>query len=379
MAQGKSSERQGGAGPNRTASRGPAARRVLALGLLCAAAACAPPDAEQQAGQQLAGNAPVSVVVAAASVQPMGIEIEAVGTAEANQSVQITSKASNVVTALRFDEGAQVAQGDVLVEMDGAQAKAELAEAEAALVDSRGQYNRSRDLAARQAVSMADLDRVEATLKADEARVAAARARLADTVIRAAFSGRTGFRQVSVGSFVSPGTPITTLDDTSIIKLDFTVPETYLYVLKRGLPITAASTGLPDRLFTGTVTTLESRIDPVTRSIKVRAEIPNPDGALLPGMFMTVKLQGDVVPTLLVPEEAIVPEQGRAYVFVVNDHVVERREVHTGKRRPGQVEIVDGLREREAVVVEGSQNVRDGTLVQEVGNQVGRAPSPTSS
>ncbi|HEU4618781.1 MAG TPA: efflux RND transporter periplasmic adaptor subunit [Gammaproteobacteria bacterium] len=332
------------------------------------AVACSPQQG--QPGSQPVANAPVSVVTAAAAVQPMGVEIEAVGTTEANQSVQITSKASNVVTALRFDEGAHVRQGDVLVEMDDAQAKAELAEAEAALADSRSQYNRSRDLAARQAVSMADLDRVEATLKADEARVAAAKAKLADTVVRAAFGGRTGFRQVSVGSFVSPGTPITTLDDTSIIKLDFTVPETYLYVLKRGLPVTASSTGLPDRTFKGTVTTIESRIDPVTRSIKVRAEIANPDGVLLPGMFMTVELQGDVVPTLLVPEEAIVPEQGQAYVFVVHDHVVERRRVRTGKRRPGQVEIVDGLEENERVVVEGSQNVRDGTVVQEIGNNV---------
>lgn len=366
MAQGKSSGRRSGAGP-----KGVGLAFAFALPFL--AVACSAPEAEQT--PQPATRGPVSVVVATATVEPMGIEIEAVGTAEANQSVQITSKASNVVTALRFDEGAQVRQGDVLAEMDDAQAKAELAEAEAALVDSRGQYNRSRDLAKRQAVSMADLDRVEATLKADEARVAAARAKLADTVVRAAFPGRTGFRQVSVGSFVSPGTPITTLDDTSVIKLDFTVPETYLYVLKRGLPVTATSTGLPDRQFTGTVTTLESRIDPVTRSIKVRAEIPNPDGTLLPGMFMTVKLHGDVVPTLLVPEEAIVPEQGRAYVFVVHDHVVERREVHTGKRRPGQVEIVDGLREHETVVIEGSQNVRDGTVVQEVEDRVRSASS----
>jgi membrane fusion protein (multidrug efflux system) len=364
MSQAQSSGRKGGAGP-----RG--ARRsacIPALALICLAAGCSAPEA-QQTGRP-PDKAPVQVVVATATVQPMGIEIEAVGTAEANQSVQVTSKASNTVTAIRFEEGEEVRQGDVLVEMDDAQAKAELAEAEAALVDSRGQYNRSRDLAARQAVSMADLDRVEAALKADEARVAAAKAKLADTVIRAAFDGRTGFRQVSVGSFVSPGTPITTLDDTSLIKLDFTVPETYLYVLKRGLPITAASTGLPDRKFTGKVTTLESRIDPVTRSIKVRAAIANPDGVLRPGMFMTVELQGDVVPTLLVPEEAIVPEQGRAYVFVVHDHVVERREVHTGKRRPGQVEIVDGLVENEVVVIEGTQNVRDGTVVQESPNKV---------
>src|SRR5690606_33760569 len=100
-----------------------------------------------------------------------------------------------------------------------------------------------------------------------------------------------------------PGTPITTLDDTSLIKLDFTVPETYLFVLRRGLPVVASTTGLPGRKFAGQVTNIDSRVDPVTRSIVVRAEIPNPEGLLRAGMFMTVNLQGDVVPTLLVPEE----------------------------------------------------------------------------
>jgi membrane fusion protein (multidrug efflux system) len=307
----------------------------------------------------------VSVVTARAKREPMGIAIEAVGTTRANESVQVTSKASNTVIGIRFKEGEDVEQGAVLVQMDDAEAQADLAVAEAALARSRSQYDRSKDLAARQALSASDLEQVEATLKADAARVAAARVRVADTVIRASFSGRTGFRQVSVGSLVSPGTVITTLDDIHVIKLDFTVPETYLFVLRRGLPITAAATGLPDRKFEGEVTTIESRVDPVTRSITVRAELPNPDHVLRQGMFMTVRLQGDVVPTLLVPEEAIVPERGRTYVFVVANGVVQRREVHTGKRRPGDVEIVDGLAENERVVVEGTQNVRDGTPVQE--------------
>jgi membrane fusion protein (multidrug efflux system) len=189
-------------------------------------------------------------------------------------------------------------------------------------------------------------------------------------VIRAAFSGQTGFRHVSVGSFVSPGTAITTLDDISVIKLDFTVPETYLFVLRRGLPVTAAATGLPDREFTGVVTNMDSRVDPVTRSVTVRAELDNPDGVLRQGMFMTVALQGEVSPTLVVPEEAIVPERGRAYVFVVKDNVVQRREVHTGKRRPGFVEIVSGVAEHERVVVDGTQSVRDGSQVQDVSPDV---------
>jgi membrane fusion protein, multidrug efflux system len=184
-------------------------------------------------------------------------------------------------------------------------------------------------------------------------------------VIRASFRGRTGFRHVSVGSFVSPGTLITTLDDTSIIKLDFTVPETYLFVLGRGLPVKASATGLPDRTFEGIVTNMDSRVDPVTRSVTVRAELANPDGLLRQGMFMTVSLHGEVTPTLLVPEEALVPERGHAYVFVVHDNVVERREVKTGKRKPGYVEIVDGVHEHERVVVDGTQHVRDGSRVQE--------------
>jgi membrane fusion protein (multidrug efflux system) len=184
-------------------------------------------------------------------------------------------------------------------------------------------------------------------------------------VIRASFNGRTGFRHVSVGSFVSPGTAITTLDDTSIIKLDFTVPETYLFVLRRGLTVTAIAAGLPDRTFTGVITNMDSRVDPVTRSVIVRAELDNPDGVLRQGMFMTVALQGEVSPTLLVPEEALVPERGHAYVFVVHDNVVERREVRTGKRKPGFVEIVDGVREHERVVVDGTQHVRDGSVVEE--------------
>lgn len=329
---------------------------------LALCAGCSKPGATAQSAP---ASTTVTVITAAARTEPMGIEIEAVGTTRANESVQLTSKASNTITAISFDEGEEVAKGTVLVEMDDAEAQASLAEAEAALARSRSQYDRSRDLQSRQAISLADLEQVEASLKADTARVAAAQARLADTVIRASFRGRTGFRHVSVGSFVSPGTLITTLDDTSVIKLDFTVPETYLFLLRRGLSITASTTGLPDRQFTGEVTNLDSRVDPVTRSITVRAELPNPEGLLRQGMFMTVSLQGDVAPTLLVPEAAIVPERGHTYVFVVHNDVVERREVRTGKRRPGDVEIVEGVAEHERVVVDGTQNVRDGMTVQE--------------
>ncbi len=307
----------------------------------------------------------ISVVTAIAKVRPLGVQIEAVGTARAKESVDVTSKATNTVVAIRFNEGDIVRRGAVLVELDSAELRADLEEAEAALADSQSQFKRSQDLFTQQALSVSQLEQIEATLKANRARVSAAKARLSDTVIRASFDGRTGFRRVSVGSLVNPGTVITTLDDTSIINLDFTVPETFFYVLERGLQVSARTAGLPDHEFTGTVSNLGSRIDPVTRSIVVRAEIPNRDGLLRPGMFMTVRLQGKPEPTLLVPEAAIVPEQGKTFVFVVREGVVERREVRTGKRRPGEVEIVEGLRENEHVVTEGTQNVRDGSRVRE--------------
>lgn len=338
---------------------------AAALTLVLGATACTDSTPQARAASAPGAAAAIPVVTQQARIEPMGIEIEAVGTTQANESVEVTSKASNTVTAIRFREGDEVERGAVLVEMDAAQARAALAEAEAALTRSKSAFDRSRDLQSRQALSVADLERVEADLKADEARVAAARARLDDTVIRAAFHGRTGFRHVSVGSFVSPGTIITTLDDTSVIKLDFTVPETYLFVLRRGLEVKASATGLPDRTFTGVITNMDSRVDPVTRSVIVRAELANADGMLRQGMFMTVSLQGEVSPTLLVPEEALVPERGKAYVFVVRDNTVERREVRTGKRKPGYVEIVDGVHEQERVVVDGTQNVRDGSKVEE--------------
>jgi biotin carboxyl carrier protein len=168
------------------------------------------------------------VVVQTVTEQRISDAIEALGTTRAAEAIDITAKTGNLITAIRFAEGALVARGAVLVEMDSAQVRADLAAAEAALAESRSQYKRSRELYATKVLSTAQLEQIEATLKANEARVAAANARLADTILRAPFAGRTGLRRVSVGSFVAPGTVITTLDDTSTLKLDFTLPEALL-------------------------------------------------------------------------------------------------------------------------------------------------------
>jgi membrane fusion protein (multidrug efflux system) len=308
----------------------------------------------------------VAVVTAVASTERVANKLNALGTARANESVDITTKVSNLVTAVRFQDGETVRRGQVLVELDSAQARADLAEAEAARTESTSQYNRSRELASTRAVSESQLEQLEAQMKANVARVAAANARLEDTVVRAPFAGRVGLRRVSVGSLISPGTVITTLDDTSVIKIDFAVPENFLGSLHEDLPVIALAAAFPGREFVGKVGSVDSRVDPVTRSLTVRALMPNPDNLLKPGMFLNVRLARDERDALIIPEAALVPEQSRQFVFVAAEGQAQRREVQIGTREPGRVEIVAGLQAGERVVVEGTQKVRDGVAIHEL-------------
>lgn len=333
----------------------------------------APAPVAGKPGAGGAGGNPVGVVVAPARVERLALGIEALGTARADESIDVTSKISNLVTAVRFAEGQQVRAGDVLVELDSQQARADLAVAEAALKESASQYKRSQELYTTKVLSDAQIEQIEATFRSNEARVAAARARLADTVIRAPFAGRVGLRRISVGSLVNPGSVITTLDDTNPIKLDFTVPETYLASVVAGLGIEASSPAYPGESFAGKVASVDSRVDPQTRAVTVRAILPNDLGKLKPGMFLTVNLRRNEADVLLVPEEALVPEQGDIYVYVVDGGKAAKRKVQIGQRRVGSVQILDGLREGETVVTEGTQKLRDGASVQ--AGEPARAPA----
>lgn len=334
----------------------------LLFGALCLAG-CGQRGPPSSAGAATA--AATLVVTAPVALQTLGAGIEAVGTTWANESASITSKTSNIVAAIHFREGDRVQRGDLLIELDAAEARAALAEAEAARLDSENQFRRSQNLYTRQALSASQLEQLEANLKADAARVDVAKARLADTAIRAGFSGRVGMRRVSVGSLVGPGVQITTLDDTSVIKLEFTVPEIFLNQIRVGQLIAASTPAIPERTFNGRITVLGSRVDATTRSITVRAEIPNASGPLLPGMFMNVHVDGEPSPAMMVPEAAIIPEQGHTFLFAVIDGAARRREVQIGRRRPGEVEIVQGVAPGERVVVEGTQMLRDGDTVRE--------------
>jgi membrane fusion protein (multidrug efflux system) len=312
----------------------------------------------------LAAQPAPGVVVAEAAVKRFPLEAEALGNARANEAVEIRPQITAAIVEILFEEGQRVNEGEVLVRLENSEPLAQRAAARAALVDSESQYRRASELFRTKVVSESQLEQLEAQRDADRAAVNAAEARLDHTVIRAPFDGQLGLRRVSLGSIVSPTTVITTLDDVSSIKLDFNVPEVFLARLERGLTITARSAAWPDLTFNGEVTSIDTRVDPVSRSVTVRALIPNELGRLRPGMFLTVTLLKDDVEALMVPEQALVPERSRQYVFVVGrDGVAARQEVQTGRRRPGEVEILGGIEAGDRVIVEGTQKVRSGQPV----------------
>ena len=290
--------------------------------------------------------------------------IEAIGTAQANESVTLTAKVTDTVSAVLFDDGDYVEAGQILVQLTNREDEALLAEAQANLEDARSQLRRIEELAEQGLAPRSELDVARNREAAAKARLDSIVARLADRLIRAPFSGVLGFRQVSPGTLVQPNTPITTLDDISTIKLDFTVPETFLGDVRPGATVIARSVSYPGRDFEGVVRTVGSRVDPVTRAVAVRAHIPNEDGALRPGMLLTVQLASRERVTLVVPEGAVFQIQDRAYVFAVDgERIARQRQVRLGARRFGIVEIVDGLEEGELVVSEGIVKLRDGSRV----------------
>jgi len=313
-------------------------------------------------------GSPPGVIVAKVTAVDFPLAVEALGTARANESVEIRPQISETVTSIGFSEGQHVEAGHVLVELANTEARAAVAAARAELVDSEGQFRRARELFETKAVSAAELEQRSARRDADRAALDTARARLAFTVVRAPFAGRVGLRRVSLGSLVTPSSVITTLDDIETIKLDFDVPETGLSLLAEDLPILAKSAAWPEITFAGRVVSIDTRVDPVSRTVTVRALLPNEEERLRPGMFLTVTLLREDVTALMIPEQAIVPEQSRQFVFVVAEGGrVEKREVRSGRRRPGFVEVLSGLGEGEQVVAEGTQKVRPGDAVRVVG------------
>lgn len=291
-------------------------------------------------------------------------EIEALGTLRANETVDLTPSVTEIITEINFEDNQRVKKGDILIRMDAAEERAELAEQSSFVQEAQRQVDRLRPLVAQRAASAATLDENLLELDAAKSRKNAIQSRIDLRVIKAPFDGVLGLRNISVGALVQPGTLITTIDDDTIMKLDFTVPEIFLSSLKQGMTIEATSEAFPNRSFLGQIAFIESRIDPISRSIRARALIDNKDVVLKPGLLMRVKVHKNPRKTVLVPEEAIITNAAQSFVFVVKQEAeaarAEQREVTLGTRAYGVVEIIEGLEQGEKIVTHGTLRVRAG-------------------
>jgi membrane fusion protein (multidrug efflux system) len=265
---------------------------------------------------------------------------------------------SQIVTELKFEDGDTVSQGDILAVLKQDAEQARLAELSASLADAKREVKRLQNLAEKNQVAQTELDRATTRVEVLVYQLEEVQARLRDRTIIAPFSGQLGLREVSPGALITQGTRITTLDDLSRMRLKFSVPATELSVLSVGQSVVARSAAL-DREFKGLIRAIDSRVDPVTRSVQVRAELPNDSGLLKPGLLMNTRVEANPRRTLLIPEQSLESRASSHYVWRLNSAgQAEKVQVEIGSRSPGVIEILSGLQAGDEIVTDGVGSLR---------------------
>jgi membrane fusion protein (multidrug efflux system) len=352
-----------------TRQTGPLRALGAALALSTLLAAC---GGEQEGGRGGGGGPPAVVTTTVLAPLPWQDSERAIGTARARESLDITAKVSDTVSAVHFDSGDRVATGQVLVTLSQRQESAAVRQAEAAYRESQTLFARQQQLAQKQLVAASTLDAQRANRDAAKARLDELGADAADRVVRAPFAGVLGLRRVSPGSLVTPGTVITTLDDLSAVDVDFSLPESKLAALAVGQRVQATSEAFPGQAFAGEIASIDSRVDPMSRAVVARARFDNADGRLRAGMLLEVLVDQARRSTLQVPELSLQQVGQQAFVFRVKpDATVEQVPVKIGARRPGWVEITEGVKAGDRVVVEGIVKLKDGAKISDAA-----APAP---
>lgn len=307
---------------------------------------------------------PTPVETAIVSEQAIGAEVKAVGTLQADESVVMRSEIAGRIADISFREGEQVEKGKVLITLDDSLARAELRQAVAARDLSKSIYQRSEMLFERGTGTANARDDNKLKYQAEQASVALAEAKLAKTRLVAPFSGVVGVRNVSVGDYVAPGQDLIGITKLDPMKLDFQVPEVYLSNVKVGQKVEMTTASLPGRSFAAEVYAIDPQVDPVTRSLVVRASVPNPDKELRPGLFAQLILPfGDNVTALAIPEQAIMPSSGSLLVYKVVDGKAVSTPIKTGFRKEALVQVTEGLKAGDEIIVAGHQKVREGAAV----------------
>ena len=324
----------------------------------------------QQAGPPGGPGGPVPVEAQPVRVGNAETTIEAVGTLISNESVVLRPEVDGRVARINFVEGARVANGEVLVELDSSVERAELAQAQAQQILARSNFERAKELRRNNAGTQRALDEADAALRTADAAVDLAQARLDKRRLLAPFDAWSGLRNVSPGDFVTTDTRIVNLEQTDPLKVDFRVPELFLPAVAKGQRITLEIDAYPGEAFVGTVRALDPLIDATGRALVVRAEIANDEEKLRPGLFARVRLTlAERQSALFVPEQAIQPQGDKAFVFRVmaggdGKSVARLTPVVLGARRGGEVEVMQGLAPGDVVVDAGLLKIRDGVPVQ---------------
>lgn len=318
---------------------------------------------------------PMPVKVAPVKVTTVNVEITAVGSLLAEEAVMIRPEIAGRVTAIHFQEGQPVAVGAKLVTLEGSEFQAQLAASNAEVTLNRSRYDRAKDLYEKRFISSQALDDARGNLDKSLAQQREYQVRVAKTEIRAPFAGVAGLRQVSPGAYVSAGQDIARLENIGTIKVDFRVPEIYLGKLKAGQEVSARVDTYADERFAGRIFAIEPVVDEQTRTVLVRARVPNTNGKLRPGMFARIGVPLERRENaMVVPEQAVVPRGKETFVFRVVDGKAALTKVQIGHRTPGEVEIVQGLKPGETVVTEGQIKLQDGLPVA----PAGQGPPPAA-
>jgi membrane fusion protein (multidrug efflux system) len=344
-------------------------KNFLVLATLALAAACG--SGGDGAGKEK-NRAPPVVRVEPVSTMRFVESVEAVGTAAANEQVTLAAPVTERLLRLGFDDGDFVRKGQMIAVLNQGQETAQLAEAQARARVAQQNLSRISTLRKKGFATQSSLDEQLAAAAGAQAQAAEARASISERVITAPFSGYASLRTISPGAVVSSGTEIATISDISTIKLDFQVPETLLATIRPGLTIQATAAAYPDQPFRGQIATIDPVIDPNTRSVAVRAHLPNPDGKLKPGMLLTVAIETAPRLGLSVPELAVVGEGDQRFVYTLGKGgKVTRTPVKTGLRSAGRIEILEGLKAGQPIVTEGVVKVSDGMTVKVAGPNAG--------
>jgi membrane fusion protein (multidrug efflux system) len=300
--------------------------------------------------------------------------ISVTGTALAQDEVHLQAEANGRLVSLSMTEGQMVRKGDRIAKINDADLQAQLRRAELNLELARIREARQKQLLESRAISQQDYDIVLNEVNTILAEIDLIRANIDRTEIRAPFDGRLGLRLVSEGTFVTVGTRLASLQNLDQVRIDFSIPERYAGQVRAGDRILFTRQG-SDRRYQAVVTAIEPRVDPNTRTLSIRATAPNPDEAILPGVFAQITYPlSRVANAILIPSEAIIPELGSVYVFVSRSGRAQRVAVETGVRTGTRIQIVRGLAPGDTVLTTGILQLRQDLPVRVTVTEDGTEP-----